>query len=44
MQILNKRPGDQLKLGRKGEYNARRIALDLTAWQERYGPDALWSS
>ena len=44
MQILNKRPGDQLKLGRKGEYNARRIALDLTAWRERYGPDALWSS
>ena len=37
MYIIQKRPGDQIKLGRKGEYNARRIALDLSAWQTRYG-------
>jgi len=39
MHIIHKRPGDQIKLGRKREYNARRIALDLTAWQSRYGAD-----
>lgn len=37
MYSIQKRPGDQIKLGRKGEYNARRIALDLSAWQTRYG-------
>lgn len=39
MYIIQKRPGDQIKLGRKGEYNARCIALDLSAWQARYGDD-----
>lgn len=39
MQIIEKNPGDQIKLGRAGEYNARQIALNLSAWEKTYGAE-----